>query len=475
MSKIAFGAAALAAANIVRVIAQALVVPLLARFITPADFGLVAVASPFLTLILVFSDAGVGMSLLRSKSYLEDLWSTAFWLVVSVGVALSCLLVAVAPIAAWAFDEPILAQILSALAIIPLLQGLIAIPSTKIYQRERLAYLAAVESVSTLVGAAVAITMALTGAGLWALVAQQLGYWLVKFVGIFIAADFAPKIRFDRRLLQGHVKFGRDQIAFRLIDFFSRGADPLVVGKVLGVEAAGYFALATQIVRLPRMLLLGPINTAVYPRLIRVHEDLAELRNIFLASTRILAAVIFSSMAFAAVESQTVFSIALSDRWIPAATLFSLLVPVNALMAVTSLNGTVLMAINRTDVQVLTSAEYTSLRFVILCSTAWGGLEALAFGLNAAFGLYFYRFSTLFLPTIECSFSQFFGALFLPAALATLFAGLHATVAWWFDPGLVVRLPLGAALLAACWAVMFLMMRRAFPSDLVVLRRNFMD
>jgi O-antigen/teichoic acid export membrane protein len=223
------------------------------------------------------------------------------------------------------------------------------------------------------------------------------------------------------------------------------------------------------------MLLLGPVNTAVYPRLIRVHEDLAELRKIFLASTRILAAVIFSSMAFAAVESQTVFSIALSERWIPAATLFSLLVPVNALMAVTSLNGTVLMAVNRTDVQVLTSAEYTALRFAILCSTAWGGFGVLAFGLNAAFGLYFYRFSKLFLPIIECSFSQFFGALFRPAALATLFAGLHATIAWWFDLGLVVRLLLGAALLVACWVVMFLMMRRAFLSDLVVLRHNLMD
>jgi O-antigen/teichoic acid export membrane protein len=100
MSKIAFGAAALAAANIVRVITQALVVPLLARFITPADFGLVAVASPFLALILVFSDAGVGMSLLRSKSHLEDLWSTAFWFVLCVGASLSCLLVAIAPIAA---------------------------------------------------------------------------------------------------------------------------------------------------------------------------------------------------------------------------------------------------------------------------------------------------------------------------------------------------------------------------------------
>jgi O-antigen/teichoic acid export membrane protein len=220
---------------------------------------------------------------------------------------------------------------------------------------------------------------------------------------------------------------------------------------------------------------MGPINTSIYPRLIRAHEDLVELRDIFLALTRIIAAAIFSSMAFAAVESHTVFSIVLPDRWGPAATLFSLLVPVNALMAVISLNGTILMAINRTDVQVLTSAEHASLRFVILCCTVWGGLEALALGLNAAFALYFCRFAKLFLPIIDCSFSRFFGALARPAALAFLFAGLQGAITWWLDPKLEVRLFLGAVLLLACWSVTFLVMRRTFLFDLAVLRRNFID
>ena len=475
MSKVAFGAAALTVANIARVIVQAVAVPLVARFVTPTEFGLVAVASPFLTLVMAFSDAGIGMSLLRSKPELEDLWSTAFWFVLFVGVALSCLVIGAGPIAAWVFGEPVLALILSALAMVPLMHGLVAIPYARVYQREQLVYLAAIESVSTLAGAAVAITMAVAGAGVWALVAQHLSSSLVRLIGIVIAADFVPKARFSARLLEGHVRFGRDQIGFKLIDFFGRGADRLVIGKILGVEAAGYFAMATQLVRLPRMLLLGPINRAVYPRLIRVSEDPAELRKIFLSSTRILGAAIFSAMAFAAVESHTIFAIVLSDRWIPAATLFSLLVPVNALMAVTSFNGTVLMAINRTDVQILSAAEYTSLRFAILCSTVWGGLEVLALGLNASFALYFYRFAKLFLPTIDCRFSQFFGALARPAAIAALFAGLYAGITWWLDSGLEVRLFLGTVFLLACWSVTFLMMRRTFLADLAVLRRNFKD
>jgi PST family polysaccharide transporter len=326
-----------------------------------------------------------------------------------------------------------------------------------------------------LVGAIIAVAMAVSGAGVWALIAQQLSSTLVRLIGVVTVSDYVPKARFNVRLLEGHVRFGRDMIGFKLIDFFATSADRLVIGKILGVEAAGYFGMATQIVRLPRLLLLGPINRAVYPRLIRVSEDRAELRKIFLACTRILGAVIFSSMAFAAVESHALFEILLSSRWVPAATLFSLLVPVNAVMAVTSLNGTILMAINRTDVQILSAAEYTALRFAILCSTAWGGLEPLALGLNAAFALYFYRFAKLFLPTIDCSFSKFVGALGRPAAIAALFAGLHMGITWWLDPRLEVRLFIGAVLLLACWSTMFLTMRSSFLADLAVMRRNFKD
>ncbi|MBM1175484.1 lipopolysaccharide biosynthesis protein [Microvirga arabica] len=473
MSKVALGAVALATANIVKVIVQALVVPLLARFVTPAEFGLVSIALPFLTFIMIFGDAGIALSLLRSKAESESLWSTAFWLVLLVGGALSCLLVFVGQIIAWVFGQPVLATVLSTLAVIPFLQGLTTIPYMRIYQRERLAYLATVESVSILVGAIVSILMAALGAGLWALVFQQLGYWLIKLIGILIAAGFLPKLQFNLRLLKEHVKFARDLITFRMIDFFSRGVDPLVVGKVLGVEAAGYFVVATQIVRLPRMLLIGPISTAIYPRLVRVHNDPAELRVIFLSSTRILAAVIFSLMAFAAVESKSIFSIVLSERWLPAANLFAFLVPVNALMAVTSLNGTVLMAINRTDVQVLTATEYTLLRFVILCATVWGGLEALAIGFNVAFGLYFYRFMKLFLPTVDCGLSLFIDALARPGVVAIIFAGTHAAITWWADPSLIVRLAIAAALLLACWSMTFLTLRRTFLRDFSVLRRNF--
>jgi O-antigen/teichoic acid export membrane protein len=475
MSKVAFGAAALTVANIARVIVLALAVPLVARFITPAEFGLVAVATPFLTIVMVFADAGIGMSLLRSKPELEDLWSTAFWFTLLVGVALSGLVLAAGPIAAWVFDEPILLRILAALALVPLMQGLAAIPYARVYQREKLVYLAAAESLGTFAGAAIAIALAVAGSGVWALIAQQLSTTLVRLIGVVIISDFVPKARFNMGLLEGHVRFGRDMIGFKLIDFFATSADRLVIGKILGVESAGYFAMATQIVRLPRLLLLGPINRAVYPRLIRVGEDRAELRKIFLACTRILGAVIFSSMAFAAAESHALFTILLSDRWIPAATLFSLLVPVNAVMAVTSLNGTVLMAINRTDVQILSAAEYTSLRFAILCATAWGGLEALALGLNASFALYFYRFAKLFLATIDCTFSKFLGALGRPAAIAALFAGLHTGIIWWLDPRLELRLFIGVVLLLACWSTMFLTMRSTFLVDLKVLRRTFKD
>src|ERR1700756_5297111 len=97
---IAFNTAIMSSVTIFRLLAQLLVIPVLSRLLSPEDYGLVAMAMPFVLFTMCFTDAGVGQSLIRTSREERDVWSTSFWLTVLLGLGLMTIIAATAPFAA---------------------------------------------------------------------------------------------------------------------------------------------------------------------------------------------------------------------------------------------------------------------------------------------------------------------------------------------------------------------------------------
>lgn len=425
LKKLAFSAAALSAARAAQTILSFLALPFLARLLGPAEYGLVALAMSFVLFTMAFSDAGMGQSLVRTPPEHTVVWSSTFWMIALLSGSLGLLLAAVAWPAAWVFDEPRLAPLVLALAPLPLIQGMLSPALADLQQREKFTTMAVAEITGAVCGVALAIWIAFSGGGAWALVAQQLGAWGGK--GVIVIANTRFRPRFVMRLseLNDHVRFGRDTAAWSLVNFFARQIDPLVIAKIIGTASLGLYAMATRLMSLPAFLVSGPVGSTLYTRMVALRDDKPGLRTLLLIASRALAAFIFPPMAILCVAATPFIQVFLGDRWLPAAPIFAVLAPIGALQAVTALNGPLLMAVGRTDLRLRLSWELTALWVVAVPFLAFQGINAVAIGFAVIFMLYLPRTLQLFLRPIDTSIRDYLGAISIPLAIAFGLAAAH--------------------------------------------------
>ncbi|MBL8549525.1 MAG: oligosaccharide flippase family protein [Hyphomonadaceae bacterium] len=424
LKRVMFGAAALSAARMFQLGTSFIAVPIMTRLLAPADYGVVAIAMAMVALTIYLGDGGLGRSLMRAGPMDMDVWSSAYWLVTGSTSALAVLVA----LAAWPlsifYNEPNLFLATLALAAIPALFGASEIPAQTLFQREKLGWLAGAEVISALAGIGTAIWLAFSGAGVWALVAQNVVMYAVKLAVIQAASNFWPRFVFRLSLLGPHFAFTRDSIGSAVMQFIGRQTDPLVIGKVLGAATLGFYSIAYRIMQMPGVVLCTPLMAALYPRLARIKDDKRAIKELVLAVTMAQAALILPPMTALAVASHSVFTLLLSERWAPTAPLFSALAVAGMAQAVTQLSGTVLQAVGRTGARLRVTVEFAILWALSALVLVHFGAEVVAWGFTAVTLLYLGRLLHTFLKPIDCTMSEYFEALLGPVLVS---AGIVAT------------------------------------------------
>jgi O-antigen/teichoic acid export membrane protein len=473
LRRLAIGAAALSAARAAQTALALLALPILARLLGPEEFGLVALAMSFVLFTMAFSDAGMGYSLVRTPREQTAVWSSAFWMIalLSAGLALSLLVIAWP--AAWLFDEPRLALLIAALAPIPLIQGMLAPAIADLQQRERFGWLALAEATGAVAGAMAAIWIALSGGGAWALVAQQLGTWAGKAIVIVATTQFRPRFLLQLEGLEPHFRFARDTAGWSMVNFFARQIDPLVIAKIIGAAALGLYSMAFRLMSLPAHLVTGPLQNALYTRMVALRDNPAGLRTLVLIASRALASFVFPAMAVLSVASAAFVEVFLSERWLPAAALLAVLAPVGALVAVVGLNGPLLMAVGRTDLRLRLTVEFTVLWAVAVPFLAFNGVMAVTIGYAALFLLYLPRTLQLFLRPIGGDIPGYFAAMAVPIAVSCGLAATHLLARTMLPLTPWTEIGLAASEILIGYGVTAWILRGRLTADLHTVRRLF--
>jgi O-antigen/teichoic acid export membrane protein len=448
--KIALGTAAMSFARFARLLVQFVAIPILARILTPADYGLVAIAMPFALFAMMLADAGIGMSLVRTPVSDRLGWSTSFWLSTALGVAFAALMALAAPVAAAAFDAPLLTPLIASLSFVVIAQAVHLIPIAALQQASRFGAIAFTELASTAAGIGCALYFALAGAGAWALIAQQIGFFAVRVVLVCWLSPFRPLWVFDWPAVRSHVRFGRDVLGVSLVSYFSRSADNWVVAKALGSSAVGLYSMAFQFARLPIQLVSGPLQYVVYAELARMNNDRTAIARVFMTATRVVALLVFPFMGLTAIAGEQVFAALLSAKWSDAGLLFALVAPACAVQTVAAIGDTVVYALGRTDLQLRASIEYAAVWLTALIAAVWWGFVAAAVCYTVCSLLYQLRYFSMILPVLGLRRRDYLRAYAIPCAATAagmlVYAGLARAFAMpgWFH----VVLVLGVAALA---------------------------
>lgn len=358
---------------------QFLVLPIVARELAVEDFALMALAMVVVVLALTISDAGMGHSLIRTKKVDPVEWSSVHWAITAGGAGLTLLTCALAPLLAWFFESPKLTIILIVLSIVPFLQAVAAAPNAEIETRENYSGIAQVQVVSTTLGLGVAVVLALLGAGVWALVVQQVVLAGARLVGTMMLSKFRPLFTFSTASLRPHLIFARDTLGVSLLMVGRQQLAIVGISKFLGAVPLGYFSMSERFGRLPQHGVAGPMSSVIYVRMTKAQERLDQISAIYLASMRILALLLIPSMAVGAVAAYPIFTLFLGSEWSAVTPVFALSIAGLVLEGVVIYTlQPLLRVLARTDLLLRLVLETVALRLVLLACTLPFGLEAVA-------------------------------------------------------------------------------------------------
>ncbi|HVI33298.1 oligosaccharide flippase family protein [Phenylobacterium sp.] len=470
LHRTSFGALALTGASALRLGLQFAMLPILARLIGPAEYGLVALAMPFILLANVLSDGGMGYALGRQREVSRDQESTVFWLSAAIGLTLALACAAAAWPMGALMDQPRLPLLIVALSPILLINSLTTVANGRIIREGRFAIFAAGDLISTVASALTALAAALAGWGAWALVAQQLVLWICKLAWVSSRAGAPIRLHYRFQEARKLLTFGAHTIGAILADFVSRNLDSLIVGGVLGATALGYYAMAYQIVRAPDMLISGPFYLYIFTAVARTAHGASReaMQDLAAAALRLGAFALAPLFVGLALVADLAVTLVLGDKWLEAIAPLRFLAAAGFFFCVCSIVATTFMGLGRTALRLKLSILLGVVTIATVAAVVRFGLEPVSAAAAGAMAVVCAVYLHVLARELKMSHGRL-AAAFVPAALgcaamAAAVLGARAALSS-APPGLELAgmIALGAVTYAA---VIWLGARRRLMADL---------
>jgi PST family polysaccharide transporter len=339
----------IAASRVVSIGVQLLNLAWLSRLLTPADYGLVAMAMVVTNLASLVRDMGMTQALIQREALNEHAILTSFWFTVGAGLLLGAAVALGAPFAALAFDASDVTGILWLLAVTFPVLGTTTVHQALLERESRFPLLARISAVAAVSGLAVGITAAYLGAGAYSLALNTLTSALVSSAQLWLAAPLAPRWLWSAREFRGIRQFSDYLVGFNLINYFALNVDSMIIGRVLGAGSLGLYSLAYRIVDFPVNNLTFVASSALFPVMSRQQTVPEEMANLYLRTLAMIAFVAAPMMAGLIVLREQFISAVLGSKWLAMSDVLMWLSAVGFVNSLTCTTGAVLMARGRTN------------------------------------------------------------------------------------------------------------------------------
>lgn len=300
---------------------------ILARLLTPADFGIVGMITACTGFLEMFRDMGLSVATIQRESITRAQTSMLFWINLAVGGILAALCVATAPVLGRFYHEPRLFWPTVALGTGFIFNGA-AVQHRAILAREmRFAALAVIEIVSVFVSVAVGIVMALAEQRYWALVGMYVSLPILGLLGVWAVGRWVPGLPERGAQVGGMLRYGSMLTLKNLVMYLAFNTDKVLLGRFWGAVALGIYGRAYQLISQPTQNLTSTIGQVAVPALSRLQNDPERLRNYFLKGYGLFLSLVMPITMSCALFSEDIIMVFLGPKWSAAVPLFRLLAP----------------------------------------------------------------------------------------------------------------------------------------------------
>ena len=318
---------------------------ILARLLSPRDFGLVGMVTAFTGVLTLFRDFGLSSAAVQRTTVTDEQISTLFWINMLLGAALALITLAIAPAIAAFYHEPALFAVTAVLAA-GFLFNAAGIQHSALLQREmRFTALAVINVVSLTVGIAIAIYGAKVGYGYWALVLMTVTPPIISTLGFWLTTGWIPGVPRERAGIRSMMHFGGSLTLIGLLGYIANNADKVMIGRFWGVDAIGIYGRAYQIVSIPTDNLNSAIGEVAFSALSRLQNQPVHFRSYFLKGFSLVLGLTLPVTIACGLFADDIVSVFLGPRWNEAATMVRLLAPTIAIFAIINPLGWFLFSI----------------------------------------------------------------------------------------------------------------------------------
>lgn len=288
---------------------------ILARLLTPQDYGLVGMVAIVIGFVSMFQYLGLSTATVQWAKLNHRQVSTLFWINLALSMAITLATVASAPLLAWFYKDPRLIWLTIAYAFTITLSGL-GIQHEAILSRQmRFTALAIIEISSMSLGLLAAVVAALYGAGYWALVVNISVMFFGIVVGAWVACRWRPSLPARGSGVRSMLRYGGNLTGFNITSFFARNLDNALIGKFWGPAQLGLYAKAYQLLLLPMQHINAPFAAVAVPALSRLVDSPERYRNAYFNILGKIAMITMPLVVFMVGTSDWLVLFLLGPQW----------------------------------------------------------------------------------------------------------------------------------------------------------------
>lgn len=391
----------------IRILLQFGINIILARLLTPNDYGLLAMVVVFTSFVALFQDLGLSAALIQRSDISEEYLSSCFWVNVCFGFILTVLLAISAPFIAFFYNNNLLINIVKALSVTFLISSLGTIQSILFIKNLEFRLVALIEICSVSLSGLTAVLLAYHGLGVWSLVWKEILSGLLSLVFLWKLSSWKPKFIFKWDKVRELLGFGLNLTGFSFVNYFSRNFDNLLIGKLLGSIPLGFYNFAYQILLFPLSNISNIMGTVMYPSLSAIKDDKNKVKNTYINATKYISLITFPLMIGTSIVIQQLITVIFGFQWINSTFLVQILALVGLFQSVANPTGWIYMSQGRTDIMFkwgLVSAFVSATAFIV--GIRWG-IEGVAIAYSLSSLLLFYPCLAIPFKLIDLKFSYY--------------------------------------------------------------------
>lgn len=330
---------------------QLLQLSVLARFLAPTDFGLMALVMLVIGFSQAFLDMGISNAIIHKQTITNEQLSTLYWLNVLAGFVLFILICAASPLISFFYKEPELTKLIILVGLTFLIQPF-GQQFMVLWQKEmRFAEMSKIDVVTKLFSLVVSVVFAYLGYGVYALVYGALAAVILQTI-LFVSMgvkEHRPQLLLHWGEVREFVNFGAFQMGERTVNYFNSQIDVILIGRLLGTETLGVYNIAKQLVMRPAQIFNPIITKVTFPAMAKVQNDWSTLKRVYLKTVNYLSSVNFPIYALMIALAPEIVFFLFGSKWMAAIPLVQILSIYGAVRSTGNPIGSLLLAKGRAN------------------------------------------------------------------------------------------------------------------------------